>query len=38
MKLSMFLHVDTRNLELIEKYWDGVARNGCDHIGHKVNG
>ena len=22
----------------MEKYWAGVARNGCDHLGHKVNG
>ena len=23
---------------MIEKYWSGVARNGCGHPGHKVNG
>ena len=22
---------------MIEKYWGGVARNGCGHPGHKVN-
>ena len=38
MKQSTFLDVDTRNSELIEKYWSGMARNGCGHPGHKVNG
>ena len=23
---------------MIEKCWGGVARNGCGHPGHKVNG
>ena len=22
---------------MIEKYWGGVARNGCGHPGHKAN-
>ena len=37
-EMVYFLHVHTRNQELIEKYWTGVARNGCGHPGHKVNG
>ena len=37
MKWSTFLHIDTRNFEFIEKYWRGVAKNGCGHPGHKVN-
>ena len=28
---SAFLHVDTRNLELVEKYWVSVVRNGYGH-------
>ena len=31
--MSTFLHVDTRNKELMENYWGGVARNGCGHPG-----
>ena len=37
MKYPTFLHVDTRNLELIEKYWGGCGCS-CSHPGHKVNG
>ena len=32
-EMSTFLHVDTRNKELMENYWGGVARNGCGHPG-----
>ena len=34
----VFLYVDTRNSEFIEKYWGGCCQNGCGHPGHNVNG
>ena len=35
--VSTFLHVDTRNFELVEKCWVG-GRNWLWDTGHKVNG
>ena len=37
MKQSTFLHVDTRNKELIEKYWGGSVRKWLWSQGEWIN-